>query len=118
MPRPPQSANPHTPNYLQVRLPGWLKNEVIAHCERLGCSMNAWLVESIQTALRDGRGLPEPPQARAPIPTPADEIRAYALGERLTTPCGRYDTCDGMDPAKVWDHDGMSFCSTCSIRVG
>ena len=116
MPRAPQPANPDTMNYIQVRLPGWLKNEIITHCEKLDCSLNAWLVESLQAALRADRGLPEPPQARTPMPTTADQIRAWAVGDRLTMPCGKKDSCPAWD-GETWDHDGMGFCHSCGIRV-
>lgn len=115
MPRAPQPANPETGNYIQVRLPGWLKNDIIAHCEKLGCSLNAWLLEALQAAIRADRGLPEPPQARAPLPTTADQIRAWAVGERLVMPCGKTE-CAAFD-GETWDHDGMGFCRECSIRV-
>lgn len=115
MPRPPQPANPDTPNYIQLRLPGWLKNDIISHCETLGCSLNAWLIEAVQTALRSDRGLPEPPQARAPIPTTADQIRAWAVGERLLMPCGKSE-CSAYE-GDTWSHDGMGFCRECGIRV-
>jgi hypothetical protein len=116
VPRGPQPANPDSQNYLQIRLPGWLKNEIITHCEILDCSLNAWLVEAVQSALRADRGLPEPPQARAPLPTTADQIRAWAVGERLVMPCGRTQGCSAYD-GDTWSHDGMGFCHECGIRI-
>lgn len=115
MPRQPQIANPDVANYLQIRLPGWLKNEIIHHCETIGCSLNAWLVEAMQASLREGRGLPEPPPARAPLPTTADQIRAWAVGERVMMPCGKLQ-CDA-DKGGTWVHDSMGFCRECGIRV-
>ena len=116
MPRAPQPANPNSSNYLQIRLPGWLKNDVIAHCENLGCSLNAWLLESLQTSLRQDRGLPEPPPSRAPLPNTSDQIRAWAVGERMLTPCGKQTSCSAWD-GDTWVHDGMGFCKECGIRV-
>lgn len=116
MPRAPQPANPETGNYIQIRLPGWLKNDIIAHCDKLGCSLNAWLLEAVQAALRADRGLPEPPPARAPLPTTADQIRVWATGERLLLPCGKFGSCDGF-AGDTWEHDGMGFCLSCGIRV-
>lgn len=115
MSRAPQPANPDSSNYLQVRLPGWLKNDIIDHCQKLGCSLNAWLVESLRASLRVERGLPEPPPARAPLPTTADQIRAWAVGEKLLTPCGKME-CPAMS-GDTWEHDSMGFCVHCGIRV-
>lgn len=114
--RPPQKAKPDQWNYLQVRVPGWLKNEVLAHCEDLNCSLNAWLVEVIRWGLREGQGLPHPPPAHAPLPTPSHQMRAYLLGERLMTPCGQQGECPATE-GQVWDHDEMTFCRSCGIRV-
>lgn len=116
MPRSPQEADPDLPNYIQIRLPGWLKNEIILHCESLGCSLNAWLLEAVQAFLRANRGLPEPPVARAPLPNTADQIRSWALGERLLMPCGKEKSCPAYD-GNTWAHDGMGFCRECGIRV-
>lgn len=116
VPRAPQRAVDGAEVYLQVRLPGWLKNQVIDHCETLGCSLNAWLVEALRSGLRAGQGLPEPPPARAPLPTVADQIRAWAAGESIMTPCGRVGSCPGTE-SEPWSHDGMGFCTECGIRV-
>ena len=115
MPRSPQRA--HGPAYLQVRLPATLKNAVIDRCEALQCSLNAWLVEALQKALRDDLGLPEPPPAKAPLPTPADMIREWAVGERVSMPCGKVGRCAAVGDDGVWSHDGMGFCVSCGIRV-
>jgi hypothetical protein len=116
MPRGPQRATGDLA-YLQIRLPGWLKNEVIDHCESRGISLNAWLVEALRAQLRVELEVPAPPPARAPLPTTADMIRGWATGERLIMPCGRNETCAGIDDAGRWSHDGMGFCNECGIRV-
>ena len=115
MPRSPQRAS--GPAFLQVRLPAELKNAVIDRCEALECSLNAWLVEALRKGLRDDLGLPEPPPAKAPLPTPADMIREWAAGERVLFPCGRTDNCTAVAPDGAWVHDGMGFCRECGIRV-
>lgn len=115
VPRSPQRAV--GPAYLQVRLPAELKNAVIDRCEALGCSLNAWLVEVLRKGLRDDLGLPEPPVAKAPLPTPADMIREWAAGERLLMPCGAVEPCPAVGPDGTWEHDGMGFCVECGIRV-
>ena len=117
MARPPQpSTSPEDPTYVQIRLPGWLKNQIIEHCESLDCTLNAWLVETVIAAIRQEQGLPQPPPARAPLPTVADQIRAWALGERMVMPCGKTESCAAFD-GDTWHHDGMGFCNSCGIRV-
>ena len=116
MPRSPQKATGQEA-YVQVKVPGWLKNELIAHCGQMGISLNAWLVEAIRAGLRNDLSLPQPPPARAGLPTTADMIRQWATGERLLMPCGKTQTCGAVDDDGRWDHDGMGFCRECGIRV-
>ena len=115
MPRSPQRA--HGDAYLQIRLPADLKNAVIDRCEVLSCSLNAWLVEALRKGLRDDLGLPEPPPAKAGLPTPADMIREWAVGEKILMPCGVTTSCAAMNSDGTWTHDGMGFCNECGIRV-
>ena len=117
MPRPPQPSTTNGPNYLQIRLPGWIKNQIINHCEKLGCSLNAWLVEAVQAQLRADLRLPDPPPAKAALPTTADMIRLWAVGERVVMPCGAVEPCSAVDPEGRWVHDGLGFCGFCGIRV-
>jgi hypothetical protein len=116
VPRTPQKATGQTA-YLQIRLPGTLKNQIIDHCQTLEISLNTWLIEAVQTAIRNGMNMPTPPPAKAPLPTTADMIRQWATGERILTPCGK-ETC----PATEGDyrhskHDGQAYCNECGIRV-
>lgn len=113
--RSPQRA--HGDAFVQVRVSADLKNAVIDRCEALGCSLNAWLVEAIQKGLRDDLGLPEPPPAKAGLPTAADMIREWAVGERVVMPCGVVERCAAVGVDGVWAHDGMGFCTYCGIRV-
>lgn len=117
MPRPPQPSTTPGPNYIQIRLPGWLKNQLIEHCDGLDCSLNAWLVEAVQAQLRAELGLPVPPPARVPLPSTADMIREWAVGERVLMPCGAESACAAVDVDGFWVHDGMGFCRFCGIRV-
>ena len=116
MPRSPQRAV-GAEVYVQVKVPGWLKNDLIDHCESRQISLNAWLVEAIRAQLNLELDLPAAPQAKAPLPTTADMIRGWATGERTMMPCGRFDTCGAVDDDGRWSHDGMGFCNECGIRV-
>lgn len=69
-------------------------------------------------ALRDDWGVPEPPPAVRGLPTVADEIRAYAVGERLTGPCGRVvGECVAVGVGGVGVAGGLGFCVGCGVRV-
>lgn len=116
MSRKPVKSNPEVLNYVQMRLPGSLKNEVIAHCEKLECSLNAWLVEMVKQKLREEKGLPEPPPSKAALGDASEGIRAWAEGRKLLMPCGKYGSCAAVEQ-ELEGHDGMSFCSECGIRV-
>ena len=116
MPRAPQPATGREA-YVQVKVPGWLKNELISHCESEQISLNAWLVEAIRAGLRSDLALPEPPPARAGLPTTADMIRQWAAGERVMMPCGTTEPCGAVGEDGRWSHDGMGFCVECGIRV-
>ena len=100
--------------YLAIRIPGWLKNDIHALCASQGVSMNNWALTVLKTAVDAAHGLPAPPPAQAPLPTPADQIRAWATGERLRTPGGRSGTWPGLTPI---DFAGMHICPQCRIRV-
>lgn len=76
--------------------------------------VQAWVAAQLHRALLEGRGVPSPPPARVGLPTTADEIRAYVLGERLLLPCGRVGSCAGLVPEVV---GGVGFCGECGIRV-
>lgn len=116
MPRPPQPATGNLA-YLQIRLPGWLKNQIITHTQNQNTTLNAWLIEAIQHALRTDLQLPPPPPAAAPPPTTADMIRQWATGQRTITPCGKTQPCTGQTQTGQWTHDGMHFCTECGIRT-
>ena len=114
--RPIPKSDPDSITFVQVRLNGALKNEVVKHCDERGYSLNAWLVEIVKYGLRMQKGIPEPPQAFAPLPTPAEEIRAWAEGRKILTPCGKQGECYGTQNEPEF-HDGYGFCKECSIRV-
>jgi hypothetical protein len=109
-------VDPDWPAQVNAKVPGWLKNEIVTHCKENGVGLNAWIVEALRKGLRDDLGLPEPPPARAPLPTVADQIREWAVGERIVTPCGRIKECPATQ-GETWEHGGMTFCRDCGIRV-
>lgn len=113
---PVQAADPLAWNYIQVRIPGRLKNEIISLAAEQNCSVNIWITQILESAVRAKKGIPEPPPARAPLPTVRDELRAYLKGEKLLTPCGREGSCTGTETPPMLV-DGLGFCSECSIRV-
>jgi len=117
MPKSPQRTNPDTQINLAVRIPGWLKNQVVDYLEETDQSLNQWFTSVLQRALREGWGVPEPPPAQRPLPTTADEVRAWAAGDRLLGPCGRgVGDCVGL--VERFEVSGLVFCSGCSIRLG
>lgn len=99
-----------------IRLPGSVKNDLIRVARKNRVSMTAWVVETIRRGIREEWGIPEPPPAVAPLPTPADLIESAALNRPVITPCGKVGVCEGTGLSTV-DHNGMSFCSVCQIRV-
>lgn len=115
--RPPQpAARDEGMNYFHIRLPGWLKNQVIEVTKKNNTNVNGWITEVIRRGLREEWGLPEPPPAVAPLPTTADQIRLWVSGEKILTPCGKVNTCFGTQN-EPYRHSGMSFCKECDIRV-
>lgn len=117
MARKPSVANPDQLNLVQIRLPGWLKNEVAKHCKKKGVSVNSWTIEVIRSALRADKGIPEPPPAVAPLPTLADELHSYVTGEALLAPCGKIAPCEGIKKGNFFQHGDSAFCRVCNIRV-
>ena len=114
--KPTRAQQPDVDYHVILRVPGWFKNQIIDLAESNGVSVNQWLLSAIRSAVLEQQGVPEPPQARAPLPTTVDQIRAYAEGERLTLPCGKVGTeCAGTTDARpLGTH---LYCPECNIRV-
>jgi hypothetical protein len=112
MPRKPQKAKLRDGNYnIVLRIPGWLKNEIIAHCKKKGISINDWATTNLLTALREDKGLPPAPPPMKPLPTHLEQLRAYISGETLIQPCGKTD-CE-----PVFEQlQNMKFCTKCGVR--
>lgn len=109
--------NPDRESVLYLRLPHGLKRDLQACATEAGLSTNAWAVNVLRLALREMRGFPAPPPALAPLPTPAESLRAYLAGEPLLTPCGQQGTCAGLDGDPEVLH-GVRWCRECGIRLG
>lgn len=115
MTRPPQPATTNGTVHIQIRIPGWLKNKLITRATELDTSINALLVTAIKKWLEEDGTLPTPPPAAHPLPTTADQIRAWAQGIKLTGPCGQTE-CSARTGG-IWETDLMGFCRECGIRV-
>lgn len=100
-----------------VRVPGSVKNRIVALCEAEGVSVNAWAGCVLLRALELGEGLPEVPRGVAPVPDGGAVVRAYATGESLLTPCGGLNWCEGLGVGRLVV-GGVEFCGVCRIRVG
>ena len=109
--------NPDRERVLYVRMPDSLKQEIDAAADAAGLSRNAWAANVLRLALRAQHGLPAPPPAAAPIPSPADALHAYLTDVPLTTPCGRTGTCTGLTDTPDALH-GLLWCHECGIRLG
>lgn len=113
MSRKPVRANLPDGTYnLVIRVPGWLKNDVVDFCASEELGINEWLSTVVLSALRDGRGLPPAPEPSGTLPTTADQIRAYMAGEKLTQPCGRTDCQPELQQLQK-----MLFCKNCGVRA-
>ena len=113
MPHKPQPANNPDGLYnVVVQIPGWLKNKLIEHCAKLDVSLNSWLATRIFIDLQEEQGIPPAPQAANPLPTTADQIRAWATGQKLLMPCGKTD-CQPQ-PQNI---GGNYYCHECKIRI-
>jgi len=116
MPAKPRKSNDTQPATIVLRLPGKQKNRLVEHAEKLGVAYTNWCIQMLMRALDEELGLPEPPPARAPIPTQTDMIHAYLTGDKILLPCGREGVgCAGTDSPERFG--GASFCPECRIRV-
>jgi hypothetical protein len=117
MPKSPNpNLNPDSNYNLNVRIPGWMKLEIIELCEKNGWSIQQWASVRLLVALREGKGLPGEPRGVVPLPTTADEIRAHLSGDRLFGPCGECWPCGFVESGGVFV-GGFEFCSVCGVRV-
>ena len=111
MPRPAKPSKPDIDYQLAVRIPGWLKNQIIEIAATQNIGLNEWVALQIYIAAREQKGLPTKPTGR-PLPTTADHIRHYLAGENILMPCGK-TTCN-YQPEHIGNTE---FCQTCGIRT-
>ena len=109
--------NPDAEAVLYIRVPGHLKNQITDTAHTAGLSITAWCANILRLALREQHGLPNPPPATTPLPTPAEALHAYLTQQNLTTPCGRTGTCTGLTSPPEALH-GVLWCTECGIRLG
>ena len=95
-----------------VRIPGWLKNQIVDICQREDCSLNDWALSVLLEAARVEKGLPPAPERPGRLIDAAEAIRSWMAGEPMLTPCGKRK-CDRKDE-KVGSH---TYCVTCGIRT-
>lgn len=101
---------------LYVRVPGWLKEQVVEHCEQLGVSVSSWVANLARLGVLQGQGIPEPPRADQGVPSPQMVLEGIVTGLGTIEPCGRPTPCERDEVGSDW-LDGMEFCRHCHIRV-
>lgn len=112
MPVKPHHTNPDKTTLLQIRIPGWLKNQILDHANHNGTSLNTWVAAVLHEAVN--KPAVEPRERRTV--TVADVIADYLSGASTTAPCGRVWPCDGsgVEPVPV---NGVPFCAVCNVRL-
>jgi len=108
-----KANHPERKYNIGLRVPGWLKNELLEAAEGQGLSLSEFVVFAAWQFARECRGVPAAGSAQFRIPGTEDVLRAYFSGEVLLQPCGRTD-CDRT----VVEVAGMEFCDSCNLRIG
>lgn len=112
MPRPPEPGDPDRDYEVRLRVPGWLKNDIIRLAGEQGLGLGEWCAVALWTMVREGRRLPVGLVGRE-LPSVSDQVRAYLSGERLLMPCGLVE-CGFVEEVV----GGVVFCGSCGVRVG
>jgi hypothetical protein len=109
MPVKPQHSNPDHTVHLQIRIPGWLKNQIL---DAAGTTpLNTW----VAAALHEAVNRPVVESAGRAVSV-TDVIADYLQGRSTTAPCGRVWPCEGDGVGRV-NVNGVLFCSVCNVRV-
>lgn len=115
MPRKPRTYQNDTVTHLQIRMPGWLHNQIKDEAARRGLSMNKYAAHVLFQAILD-QDYPEAPRSKFPKPDPGEIIRGYLAGETVYEPCGRPAPCERQKAGTTWV-EGGEWCNECGIRV-
>jgi hypothetical protein len=103
-----------TTSVLYVRLPSWLKNQIVEHCNTEGVSVTSWVANVLNRAVEDQLGIPPSPRGRAPVPTKTEVLRGYLTGEDVLEPCGKIAPCERTGVVEI---AGVEYCNHCNIRI-
>jgi hypothetical protein len=95
-----------------LRVKGSIKNELLAQANKNNMSLSEYVLYCAWEHSRYERGIPLPGSAQYAISTPQEQIAAYLSGRALLQPCGQ-QSCD----MTVEEVAGMSFCTTCNVRI-
>ena len=111
MPVAPHPSDPDSIVQLQIRIPGWLKNEILERAEQAEQSINVWTLAALHEAVR-------PPVVRSERlwPTAADVVADYLHGEPTVAPCGKRWPCEGANAERSTVR-GTEFCGICNVRL-
>lgn len=111
MPKVPVRSRDDSEAYLNIRLPGWLKNKISAAAANAGVSTNTWLLNAVHQQLHFGDERPTPRS----MPTASEVIADYLAGRQTIAPCGKPFPCEGNDSrVQLGAH---TFCGVCNIRT-
>ena len=97
---------------LNVRLKGYIKNELIEYARKKNISVNELIVYAAYEFVRAQKDVPSPGSAQYSLPTAQEQIAAYLRGEKLLEPCGLKNCTK-----KITEIDSMLFCETCNLRI-
>lgn len=113
MPVKPQRSNPDRTTILQIRIPGWLKNQILDAAGPQ--SLNTYVAGILHQAVNKPTEAPLAPSEPRSVSV-TDVIADYLSGRSTVAPCGRVWPCDGSgtEPVVV---NGNEFCAVCNIRL-
>jgi hypothetical protein len=98
--------------HLQIRIPGWLKNQILTAANNAGEPLNRYVAAILHEAVN------KPPVEACAGRTVSvgDVIADYLSGTSTLAPCGRVWPCDGtgVEPTRL---NGAEFCRVCNVRL-
>ena len=111
MPTKPVRSRDDSEAYLNIRLPGWLKNKVTDAAAAAGVSTNTWLLNAVHQQLFFGDERPTPRL----IPSASEVIADYLAGRQTMSPCGKPFPCEGNESRVLLGTH--TYCGVCNIRT-